>query len=101
MAEGEYLDTNNNSNSVNKMMTRLMNATANSLHSLSSSVNNNNMSSGGATIVATAAAAGSTGNESAAASSSSSSLTSLIKVSRTVQSLLSLPVRASSSSARR
>lgn len=78
----EYLDTNNNSNAVNKMMTRLMNATANSLHSSSnSSVNSNN---GEATplIVATAAA-GSTVNESAAACSSSS-LTSLIKVSGTL-----------------
>lgn len=77
----EYLDTNNNSNAVNKMMTRLMNATA-SLHSSS----NNHGGSGEATplIVATAAA-GSTVNESgAASSSSSSSLTSLIKVSSTV-----------------
>lgn len=82
----EYLDTNNNSNAVNKMMTRLMNATA-SLHSSS----NNHGGSGEATplIVATAAA-GSTVNESgAASSSSSSSLTSLIKVSSTVRLCLS------------
>lgn len=104
MAE-DYLDTNNNSNAVNKMMTRLMNATA-SLHSSSNSSvnssnshhhhNNNNGSSGEATalIVATAAA-GSTVNESAAAgaasSSSSSSLTSLIKVSGTLSVRLLSP----------
>lgn len=84
-ANEEYLDTNNNSNAVNKMMTRLMNATANSLNTTSNSpsVNSNNNNSGEASPVA----AGSTvnSNESAGAASSSS-LTSLIKVSRTYRS---------------